>query len=325
MKLRTLLLGLFGLAVAGFGRAVTLKLTRTIPLPGVEGRIDHFALDEGGQRLFVAALGNNSVEVVDLKTGRVLHSLRDLAEPQGVVFVPGFNRLYVANGGDGTLRVYDGTTFTPVTVIQFADDADNVRYDPAARQVYVGYGGGALGVVDAAKNTVVGDIALSAHPESFQLEQNGPRIFVNVPGSHAVTVVDRNARKAAGTWSLGLVAANFPMALDEAGHRAFVACRVPARLLVFDTESGREVARLGLHGDCDDVFYDAKRRRIYASCGEGFLDVFFQVDADHYALESAVKTSAKARTCLFRESLIYLAVPQSGNHPAEIRCYEVSD
>lgn len=310
------------LAVIATASAETLRLTKSIPLEHVEGRIDHLSVDPAGDRLFVAALGNNTVEVVDLKAGKVVRSLGGFSEPQGIYFVAEFNRVYVANGGDGSLRVLDGTNFTEIASVKFADDADNVRYDATAKQLYVGYGSGALGVVDAAKHSLTGTIPLSAHPESFQLEKTGTRIFVNLPGSHTVAVVDRTTRKVTGTWSLGFVAANYPMALDEANHRAFVACRMPARLLVYDTESGREVAKSALHSDCDDVFYDAKRRQIYASCGEGFIDVFTQADADHYVLLEAVKSESKARTCLFDGDRLYLAAPRRGDKPAAILLYE---
>jgi YVTN family beta-propeller protein len=318
-------LGLFILVgLVSSARAETLILMRTIPLPNVEGRIDHFAADADGGRLFVAALGNNTVEVLDLKQGKVVHSISGLSEPQGISYVREFNRLFVANGGDGALRVYDGTTFAAVTVIKFAGDADNVRYDAAAKQIYVGYGSGALGIVDARKNTVVGEILLKAHPESFQLEKDGRRIFVNVPSAHEITVVDRKTKETGGKWSLGLVAANFPMALDDANRRAFVASRVPARLLVFDTLSGNEVAKLDLHGDCDDVFYDPRRQQIYASCGEGFIDIFSQTDASHFTLKEAVKTVAKARTCFFDGDHLYLAVPRRRDESAQIRVYDFS-
>lgn len=299
-------------------------LERTIALPAVEGRIDHLSLDAPGARLFVAALGNNTIEVVDLKANKVTGSIGGLSEPQGVLYVPDFNRLYVANGGDGALRIFDGTTFASIGVVKFESDADNVRYDAAEKKIYVGYGSGALGVVDARKNSVIGTIPLTSHPESFQIEKNGTRIFVNEPRSHHVAVVDRERKEATVTWSLGLVAGNFPLALDEANHRVFVACRMPARLLVFDLNSGHEIAKLVLHGDCDDVFYDARRRQIYASCGEGFIDVFSQTDADHYTLEDSVKTVGMARTCFFEGDRLYLAVPRRGGDDARIQIYELN-
>jgi DNA-binding beta-propeller fold protein YncE len=301
--------------------AESLTLTRTIPLPNVGGRIDHLAIDPEGHWLFVAALGNNTVEVVDLQAGKVVRSIAGFSEPQGVCYVREFNRLYVANGGDGAVRVFDGTTYAPGIVIKFEDDADNIRYDATAKLLYVGYGSGAVGVVDATKNVIVGDIPLEAHPESFQLEQAGARVFINVPGAHTIIVADRNTRKVTGKWALGMVAANFPLALDEASHRAFVCCRTPARLLVYDTQSGTQVAKLDLHGDCDDVFYNAATHEIYASCGEGFIDVFTATDADHFRLKDAVATVAKARTCFFDGNQIYLAVPRRSESPAEIRFY----
>lgn len=301
----------------------SLTLDRAIPLPGVEGRIDHFALDTTGRRLFVAALGNNSVEVIDLKTGQVVHSITGLAEPQGIFYLGELNRLYVANGGGGVLRVFHGGTFVLVATVKFDDDADNVRYDAAAKRLYVGHGRGALGAIDVTTNRIVVEVPLKAHPESFQLEKRGGRIFVNVPDAAQVAVVDREKNSMTGSWPLGLTAANFPMALDEDNHRLMIGCRRPAGLIVFDTDSGREVARLALHGDCDDLFLDGVRRQLYASCGEGFIDVFTQLDADHYALKEAVQTEAKARTSFIAGDELYLAVPKRGDRPAELRCYHI--
>ena len=319
--------GLFtSMAVLGLGfhlGAASITLERTIALPGVAGRIDHFCADGAGARLFVAALGNNTVEVVDLKQGKVVRSLTGFAEPQGVLYLPDLNRLYVAGGGDGTLRILDGATFATIKTVSVGDDADNLRTDPPGKQVYVGYGSGALGVVDAASGAVTARLPLDAHPESFQLEQAGPRIFVNVPGAHAVAVVDRHQQRVVANWPTGLAAGNFPMALDEMHHRLFVACRLPARLLVFDTGSGKEVARLDLHGDCDDLFHDAAHGRLYASCGEGFIDIFEPATAGQYKRVESVQTEPKARTCLCTGEFLYLAVPRRGNQPAEIRCYRL--
>lgn len=301
--------------------AASLTLERTIPLPGVEGRIDHFSLDPVGARLFIAALGNNTVEVVDLKQGKLVRSLTGFAEPQGVLYLPELNRLYVAGGGDGTLRILDGTSFATIKTVSVGDDADNLRSDPLGKQVYVGFGSGAISVLDAATGEVVSRLSLDAHPEAFQLEQAGPRIFVNVPGAHAVVVVDRQQQRVVANWSTGLAAGNYPMALDETHHRLFVACRLPARLLVFDTESGNETARLDLHGDCDDLFHDVARGRLYASCGEGFVDVYAQTDAGSFTRVESVKTAAKARTCFFDGEVLYLTAPRRGNLTAEIRCY----
>jgi hypothetical protein len=323
MRFSSWLFAVLGVAAPLCG--ATLTLERTIPLPGVTGRIDHLSVDAAGQRLFVAALGNNTIEVLDLAKGKLAATIAGLAEPQGVYYLAELDRLYVANGGDGSLRIFDGKKLAAVATVKLGDDADNVRFDSIARRLYVGHGSGALSAIDVASNAVVSTLTLKAHPESFQLETKGPRAFVNVPSAHQIAVVDRVKQTVVATWPLGLVAANFPMTLDEANHRLMIGCRVPARLLVFDTASGKEVAKLDLHGDCDDLFFDAPGRQIYASCGEGFIDVFAQTDADHYRLKEAVKTTPKARTCFFDGDHLYLAVPKRGNTAAEVQCYRVEN
>ena len=302
----------------------TLRLIQTIPLDGVEGRIDHMAIDINNQRLFIAALGNNTVEIVDVHTGKRLHSLSELREPQGVACVPGANRLYVACGGDGTVKVYDAKSFDLVTTLRNLDDADNMRYDDAAKRVFVGCGSGALAIIDATTAKRVGDIKLAGHPESFQLEQKGNRIFVNVPTAKHVAVVDREKRSVIATWPLKSATANFPMALDEVNHQLFVGCRQSAALIAFDSDSGKEVAAAAIDGDTDDVFNDQKRSRIYASCGAGFIDVLDCTARLPYSVIDKIPTASGARTSLFVPELnrLYLAVPHRGNQPAEVRIYE---
>jgi DNA-binding beta-propeller fold protein YncE len=300
-----------------------LRAVQTIPLSGVEGRIDHLAFDVKGQRLFVAALGNNTVEVIDLRAGKRVHTITGLHEPQGVGFIPESNQLFVANAKGGACDIFDAASFKRVKSVKFSDDADNVRYDASAGRVYVGYADGALGAIDAASGERRGDIKLDGHPESFQLEKSGPRIFVNIPTAQKIAVVDRAKATVVASWKVE-ARDNFPMALGEDHHRLFVAARKPAKLLVFDTESGRVVATLDAPGDADDVFYDAAKRRIYVSGGEGVIGVFQQKDADHYEATGKIATAAGARTSLFVPELrrLYLAVPHRGSQGAEIRVYE---
>ena len=302
-----------------------LQAVQTIPLPDVEGRIDHLAVDLQGQRLFVAALGNNTLEVLDLTAGTRLHTITGLHEPQGVVFLPESNTLVVTNGHTGTCELFDGTTFQHRSTITLASDADNIRYDVATHTLYVGYGAGALGLIDATRAQHRGDIPLQGHPEAFQLEQAGPRIFVNVPSAHHIAVVDRAARAVITTWPLQDAAANFPMALDETHHRLFVGVRTPPLLLVLDTASGKEMARVPTVGDVDDLFYDAPHRRLYIAGGAGLLSMVAQEDADHYTPVATIPTASGARTALWVPELrrLYLAVPHRGTQGAEIRVYAV--
>jgi DNA-binding beta-propeller fold protein YncE len=300
-----------------------LHLERAIPLPGVEGRIDHLSVDVKGQRLFVAALGNHTIEVIDLAGGKATHSIKGLGEPQGLCYLASKNELFAADGADGTCRIYDAASFRLLNTVALNSDADNIRYDAAKNEVWVGYGEGALGALDAAGKRT-GDVKFKGHPESFQLERSGSRIFVNVPDAGRILVIDRARRSVIANWPVANAAANFPMALDEAGHRMFTGCRKPATVLVFDTAAGKQASSFGICGDTDDLFFDAGRRRLYVSCGEGFLDV---IDADSYKRLERIATAPGARTSLFVPELdrLYLAVRRHDGHAAEIRVYRTRD
>ncbi len=319
------LAALLALSPAGVAaQQARLAPLKTVALDGVKGRIDHMAADASGQRLFLAALGNGSLEVIDLAQGKVARSIPGLEEPQGMAFVPDLNRLFVACGGDGTLRIYDTRTFRQISTLKYSSDADNVRYDPVGKRIYVGYGEGAIAAVDPSSGKKLGEVALPGHPESFQLEPSGSRMYVNVPTAHLIAVIDRSKMTVEARWPLREMSANFPMALDAARHRLFVACRRPATLLVLDTETGREVAKLPSAGDADDLFYDGERKLLYLSGGEGRLDIFAQDDADHYRLAGQIATAPGARTALFIPALgLYcLAVPHREKQAAEVRIFQ---
>ena len=308
---------------AAFGQQAP-RLVQTIPMPDVEGRIDHLAVDLEGKRLFIAALGNNTMEVLDLAAGKRVATIKGLHEPQGIAYVAGLNRIFVANGEDGKCHIYDGGSLKLVDTVDFSGDADNVRYDAGAKHIWVGYGKGALGEMDAASGKRLGDVALKGHPESFQLEKSGPRIFVNVPSAGHIAVVDRQKRAVIATWPVEQARSNYPMALDEAGHRLYIGCRKPPRVLVYDTNTGRVTASVEFVGDTDDLFYDAARKRLYVSGGEGFLSVFEQRGDGQLAPVGKVATAAGARTGLYVPELkrFYLAVPHRGAQRAEVRAYE---
>lgn len=304
-----------------------LSLVRAIELPRVEGRIDHLTLDGTGQKLFVAALGNNTVEVLDLKTGTYVTSLRGFREPQGIAAVPDAKVIAVANGQGEGVQTIDANDYRIVKAIPLGEDADNVRYDAAAKTLYVGYGSGALAAVSPTDGKVLGQATLAGHPESFQLERSGPRLFVNVPTAGHIAVVDRVAMKVIATWPVAGAKSNFPMALDDANHRMFVGCRRPAKLLVYDTTSGKEIGTLDIVGDTDDIFYDAQRKRLYVSGGDGFIDVLDARPSATLTRLARVATAAGARTSLFvaEQGRLYLAVPHRGAQRSEIRVYEVRD
>lgn len=334
-RLRTVLLLLMTIPALAFtqdNQSRPLVLTGAIPLPGVSGRIDHFGIDQQGH-LFLSALGSNSEEVIDIGGQNRIHSIAGIPTPQGVVFSPETNKLFVGSA-KGKLYVYDGSSYALLTSIDFHGDVDNLRYDPAAKRVYVGYGddeAAAIAMVDATTNQRLGqEFKLGAHPESFQLESSGANIYVNLPDLKQMAAVNRKTG-AVTRWSL-TAEGNFPMALDEADHRVFVNTRGPAKLLVVDTDSGKTVASLPSVEDCDDLYYDSARKRIYASGGEGFIAVFQQKDGDHYELLTKIPTTLGARTSAYFGKLgkkgfdrFFLAVPARADHGAEVWIYTVQD
>jgi len=309
---------------ASFAQGASLELVATIPMPNVKGRIDHFAVDVKGHRLFVAALGNDTVEVLDIAQNRHAKSVAGFGEPQGLLYLEKTQRLYVGNGSSNRLDILDTRSFTPALRVDKLDDADNVRYDPAAGSVIVGYGTGALRLVDAESGASKGDIRLAGHPESFQVERGGNRLFVNVPTSRQIAVVDRAKGAVVATWSAS-ARQNFPLALDEKGRRLFSGARFPAVVLVHDLDSGKEIAKLEIGDDTDDLFFDAERKRLYVICGEGRVDVFRQETPDRYVAEGSVKTAPKARTGLFvpEEGKLYVAAPASMTTRARVLVYAI--
>jgi DNA-binding beta-propeller fold protein YncE len=298
-----------------------LSEVQVVALPGVQRRIDHFALDVAGQRLFVAALGNHTLEVVDLAAGKRIRSIPDLNEPQGVAYLPSVHRIVVATRAGGTVTAFDDRDYRVVTTISNMPDADNVRFDAAAGKLYVGHGDGALAVIDPASMKVDAQIRLPGHPESFRLEEGGPRIFVNMPPTREILVVDRTERSIVTRVSLGSFADNYPMSLDEKGHRLFVAVRHPARLLVFDTRAMHQLAVVPCVGDSDDLFYDAARDRVYVIGGEGYVDIFDASPSARYGRLARIPTRSGTRTGLWSNELdrLFVGWPLREGHPAEIQ------
>ncbi len=320
------LLALLLCSISGFcaDSPAPLRLITSISIPGITGRIDHFAIDIQDQTAFMSALGANTVVAVDIGHGRVLGSIVGLQEPQGLLYVPENGRLYIANGGDGTLRIHDAATLKALKSISLGDDADNIRYDATQKIVWVGYGRGGLAALDLEGNRLF-DVGVGEHPESFALGHRSGRIFVNVPRAKQVAVVDRGARKVVASFGTGLALENYPMAFDEADSRIFVACRMPAKLLVLDSASGRTVASLDTVSTTDDLFYDAAKRRVYVLGGGGYIVTYTQSDANTYSEISRIATGPGGRTGLFipEQGLLLVAIPWNNNKDAEVLVYRV--
>lgn len=299
-----------------------LKLTASISLPNVSGRIDHLAFDSKRHFIYVAALSNNTVEVVDLKNKKVVHTIKGLAEPQGIRFIPESNTIFVANGDNGACDVFNADSYQQTSSIKLDGDADNVRYDSVAKRVYVGYGNGVVAIIDATTFKQLADIKLSGHPESFQLDDK--RIFVNVPDAHLIEIINLEKNLIDAKWNIEEATANFPMALDATHHRLFIGCRHPAKLLVINSETGKTIGSFDTDSDADDIFYDSASKYIYMSCGGGYIDVFKQIDSDKYEAMSKIETCSGARTSLFVPELdqLFVAAPARSGKEAQLMIFE---
>lgn len=322
--LRSALLAVLAAAAQAAAAAsqLPLELEKKIPLGRISGRIDHFAFDAEGGRLFLAELGNDTVSVMDLSSGAVIRRLDGLRQPQGVGYVPELKSLFIANAGDGSVRAFRGDNLVPAGKLDLKDDADNVRVMPGTHDVIVGFGSGALAVIDGGTLRKKAEIPLKGHPEGFQIDPAGKRLYANVPDAHEVAVVDLERAAQVASWDKLPARANFPMALVAGGQRIAVAFRSPARLAVFDAASGAVTAQLPTCGDADDVFWDARRDRLYVSCGEGKIDVFEGAGSGPKWV-AQVTAAPGARTAYFDAvgDRYYLAVRAGLTAPAEIWVY----
>lgn len=304
-----------------------LTLQKEIPLPGVKGRIDHIGISEKSRIAYVAALDNNSLEIVNLIDGKVIHSIKGLSEPQGVAYIPQTNEIFVANGGNGTCYFYNAESFQKTGTIQFSSDADDVLYDSASGKIYVGYGEGGIAVIDAKHHQVTGNIKLPAHPERFQLDKNEGKIFVNLPDANVIGVIDTKRMKLSEEWRNGKGSANFPMALDTLHHRSFIGYRRPATLAVLDSRTGKVISTMPMTGDADDMYFDEPSQKIYVSGGSGYINIFQQKDADTYREIANIPTQRGARTSLLipRLQLLLVAERAEGNKAAQLLVYRTAN
>ena len=311
--------GLTGSVASGADDPAALVVETRIPLGDIAGRIDHLAYDPGRQRLYVAELGNNSIGIVDLSIRSLIRTVPGFEEPQGIGYEPSTDTVYVANGGDGSLRLFRGVDFAATGKISLGADADNVRVDRTTRRVYVGYGDGAVAVIDADSRKRIADISLKGHPESFQLESAGPRIFVNVPDAGAIEVVSRDVGKSIASWPTGALRANYPLAIDAPNHRLLAVFRQPARLEAFDLTTGSRVGGADACGDADDIFLDPRRDRVYVICGQGTVDTYVPADKTFTRI-ARVETGAGSRTGLYLPDIdrLVVAIRASSTYPAAI-------
>jgi DNA-binding beta-propeller fold protein YncE len=311
-----------------------LRLVSTTPLPGIEGDFDHFTADVKGNRLFLAAEEHHTVEVFDLHTGKTLHSITGFDTPHSMVYLPETNKLFVIDGGKGgACVILNATTYEVEKSLKLSDDADAVVYDGANHLLYVGNGGKDAGhdysfvtVIDTNKGEIVGEIKLpSANLEAMALQKEKSLLYVNMRDKNQIGVVDRKTRALVATWQLTKVQHNTPMVLDEPNHRLFIAGRKPGVFGVVDTDSGKEIATLPAADGVDDMSFDPATKMIYLACAEGFVNIFHQIDADHYEAAGKVPTGYRGKIGSLVPDLhrYYVVSSNKGTVPAQLFIFEV--
>jgi DNA-binding beta-propeller fold protein YncE len=312
-----------------------LRLIKTVDLPGVEGDFDHFSLDLKGNRLFLAAEEHHTVEVFDLQTVKPLHSITGLDTPHSILYAPDVNRIFVVDGGKGgSCEVLDGTSYKRIKSIKLSEDADALVYDAAAHLLYIGNGGKEAGndfslitVIDTAKSEKVTDIKIpSGNLEAMALQHGDGVLYVNMRDKNQIGLVDRRSGTLKSTWQLTKVAHNTPMFLDEPNHRLFVAGRKPGVFGVLDTTSGKEIATLPAADGVDDMSFDPASKRIYMACAEGFVNVYRQVDADHYETVGRAATGNRGKIGLLVPELhrYYVVTSKKDSTPARVFLFDTA-
>jgi DNA-binding beta-propeller fold protein YncE len=306
-----------------------LTLERTIALPTGTGKFDHFAFDQNADRLFIAATGNHSVEVMDFKSGKVTESLTGIGKPHGLAWIHNTGLLYASDGTQGDLKVFSGSPLDMAKSVKLSDDADDMVYDAKSKVLYVGHGGtdasnpAAIAVIDTTNQTLLTNLPVATHPEGLEIDNVHDRIFVNVADSAEVVVIDGASHTQTAAWKLTRAKDNVPLVYDEEHQLLFVACRTPARLLVLDANSGKELADLPSDAGADDLFYDPEVHRIYLIAGSGAVDVF-EIDASKVVRPiGIIPTSAGAKTGLLVPSqhALFVGVPATADKAAELLHY----
>lgn len=302
-----------------------LTVVEKISMPSVKGRLDHMTINLKDRVLYLAALGNNTVEVIDLESGVVLHSIEGVGEPQGVAYLPEQNEIAVTSGRTGDCVFFNASTFGKLAAVHLASDADNIRYDAKERKLYVGYGNGGIALIDAVTHKIVGDVKLPAHPESFQLDKKNNLLFANLPDDQSIAVIDLNHLKQIDSWKLKMLKGNFPMTLDTASNLVIVGCRHPAVLVALDSKTGKEVSRTRLVGDVDDLFYFGRKKEVLASGGEGYINIFLKTVDNRFEQISNIATRQGARTSLLVPSSDFLILANRADRDsaASITIYKI--
>jgi DNA-binding beta-propeller fold protein YncE len=319
-------------------KGVPLRLLQTISRPGVRRKWDHFGVDLAGHRLFVASEDEAGVEVFDLRTNKLIHTITGLKRAHNILVRPDIKKIFVVDGDASEVKVFDYHSYKLIRRIHLTIDADPFVYDPKTKYLYVVNGGREahtpyclISVVDTTTGKKLADIKLDTNRlESMAIEKSGPRLFVNMTGINRIGVIDRGKYTIVQTWPITGGIENCPMAFDEANHRLFVATRKPPKLVVVNTDTGQQIASLPVGVLVDDLAYDAENHRLYIPSGEGFITIVEQRSADDYRVMEKIPTVPGAKTASLVPELnrYYVGVPSismlfKGEQEAKILVFEV--
>ncbi|MGH9403415.1 MAG: hypothetical protein ACRD2P_15045 [Terriglobia bacterium] len=313
-----------------------LKLVQTYKMPNeVRGHFDHFGVDLQGNRLFSAAEGYKAVLVFDLHTGRLIHTISGIGIPHAILYRQDLQRIYVTDGGTGALRIYDGKTYKLLKTVKLLVDSDSIAYDPSTKDLYIVNGGGdahqtysTISIVNTTTGEKVADMKIDGDTlEAMAIEHSSSKMYVNNRAKNQIEVIDRKKHTILAVWPVTLGKVNVAMAFDEPHHRLFVGCRSGA-IVVFDTQTGKELQALPIDRGVDDLVFDPSSQRIYASCGAGAgsVGVYQEQSPDHYQHLGNVPSGPGGKTARLIPQLrrYYVAVPAQGATPAEVLVYEVT-
>lgn len=311
-----------------------LTLVHRYQLPAsIKGHFDHFAVDPQTRRLFGTAVEDKKLVIFDLSKGTMTHAIQGIEEPRAVLYRPDISRLFVSDGG-GALRSFDSKTYRPIKTLKLLVDADPIVYDPATQRLFVVNGGekakhpySNITVFDTNAGTQVGDIQLDGiEIEGMAVERGGPRLFANNRDKNQIDIFDREKLTRVATWPITTCKKNTVMALDESTYRMFVACH-EGQLVVVDLKTGKELQTLSIGQGADDIDFDQKAKRIYVASGggKGSVDVYREVDPDHYeSLGRFVSAPGAATARLVTELSEYVVLaPARNNQRAQVLVFHV--
>jgi len=308
--------------------ASNLTTTRMV---GVQNHFDHLTPDLKNSRLFIVPEDHKTIEVYDIRTGKFVHSIKGIGVGHSVVYRADIDRIFVTDGSNGDLKIFNGTTYELLKTVKLMADADATGYDPVTHNLYVADGGldaklnhTFLEIVNTDTGEKAGQIKIdSSRLEAMTVERSGSRLFLNMTEKNSIAVIDREKQAVTAVWPL-TCKVNVSVAMDERNHRLFVACR-DGNVNVLDSDTGKVVQDLPISTGVDDMVFDPASQRVYVAAGEGFVNVFREIDADHYQAIGKIPSGPLGKTGVLVPELkeYFVAVPPHGTTCAEVLVFAV--